>query len=293
MHRAAEAEDRRESRQGRPERRRGREEKRAGGEVEKGGGELGIDRVVRGHEQQEARVGEGRGEPASLGGGRRCRGPRRGGAQPEEGRRRRLAARRGGDGRRGGWLRDARVVPEGGRGGGGGREVAGREAAGRRPADWRGGRPGRSRGRGDAGVGEDGARQWWSWGSTGSHAGELRGSGEDERREARGSRWESRGGVELGEEERRCCGERKRKEGERRIWSRDPIANIRGLFWRWKGTIAKREKRERMAAKGRGWERKTARGRIRVWRLGGPGPGLGYSLAILETFLFCKLYFGN
>ena len=43
--------------------------------------------------------------------------------------------------------------------------------------------------------------------------------------------------------------------------------------------------------KGRGWERKKpggTRGNPRVWRLGGLGPELGYSLAILKTFLFCK-----
>ena len=44
------------------------------------------------------------------------------------------------------------------------------------------------------------------------------------------------------------------------------------MFARWKDPFAKIEKKRRVAAKHRGWERKRARGRIRVWRLGGLGP---------------------
>ena len=40
--------------------------------------------------------------------------------------------------------------------------------------------------------------------------------------------------------------------------------------------------------KGRGRERKTARGNPRVWKIGGLWAGLGYSLSILKTFSFAN-----
>ena len=47
---------------------------------------------------------------------------------------------------------------------------------------------------------------------------------------------------------------------------------------------AKMGKDRRVASKGRGWERKKAEGNPRVLRIGGLGPVLGYSLAILKIF---------
>ena len=55
---------------------------------------------------------------------------------------------------------------------------------------------------------------------------------------------------------------RKKKEREREgDKGRDPIAKEKGPNARWKGLVAKREKREMVAARCRGCERKTARGK--------------------------------
>ena len=67
----------------------------------------------------------------------------------------------------------------------------------------------------------------------------------------RGARRE-RGDRVRGEEEK----ERER-EGDK---SRDPKRICRDLFVRWKDLKRTREEGRRVAAKGRGWEKKTARG---------------------------------
>ena len=64
----------------------------------------------------------------------------------------------------------------------------------------------------------------------------------------------------------------------------------------WKGLLAKTEKRKRVAAKRQGVGKEKARGNPRVWRLGGVGPDLGYSLAHSKTFVFfffCKTILAN
>ena len=63
------------------------------------------------------------------------------------------------------------------------------------------------------------------------------------------------------EEERGVRVEKERKKDS----SRDLDEKSRDLFMRWKGTASKTEKRRRVAARGRGWERKKTRGGIRVW----------------------------
>ena len=68
-------------------------------------------------------------------------------------------------------------------------------------------------------------------------------------------------------EQLRGCGRGRRKrkrnrkrEKERKKRSRDPIAKQKRVFVWWKDMPAKGRKEERVAAKPRGWENKTARG---------------------------------
>ena len=96
-------------------------------------------------------------------------------------------------------------------------------------------------------------------------------------------------------------GEKKKRRREEDL-VQGPDCNFRGLFARKKGggraCPRKEEKRKGWLQKCRGWKRKTARGRIRVWRLGGLGLGLGYSLAISQNIfilqkIIWKLIFRN
>ena len=91
----------------------------------------------------------------------------------------------------------------------------------------------------------------------GGDAGEL-GSGGDgaceEGARVRGSHGEE---EEKGEGIKRI---KERGKGEEREGSRDPIAKQKDFSVRWRDTNLKLEEGRRVAAKHRGWERKTARG---------------------------------
>ena len=86
------------------------------------------------------------------------------------------------------------------------------------------------------------------------------------------------------------CGERKRGRKERREESgkrsRDPKEKVKGSFARWEDPFAKKRKGRRVAARCRGWERKTARAGIRVLEARWAWAGLGYSLALEKHFYF-------
>ena len=78
------------------------------------------------------------------------------------------------------------------------------------------------------------------------------------------------------------CGEKKKEKEKKRgkgrkEKGRDP--KKKGLRCRWKDLFVKNRKQRRVAAKHRGWERKRARGRIRVLVARWAWAGLGYSLA--------------
>ena len=115
----------------------------------------------------------------------------------------------------------------------------------------------------------------------GGEVGEEKGRAEGEARSERemagidgGARdrarvWELRGWEE--EDGHR----KKREEKERRKKKKGPRdlkENPKDRFARREDRFTKTKKKRRVAARGRGWEGKTARGRIRVWRQGGPGP---------------------
>ena len=95
--------------------------------------------------------------------------------------------------------------------------------------------------------------------------GGVRGRMEEE--DAGGARWYDVMGRGAGRRRGRRPRGRKKKKGRRgkRRWSRDLERNRKGTFERWKGMPAKKEKRIGWLQKGRGWERKTARGNPRVW----------------------------
>ena len=59
------------------------------------------------------------------------------------------------------------------------------------------------------------------------------------------------------------------------------------------GPGQKKKERKEGGCKRQGVGKENSQSRIRVWRLGGLWAGLGYSLAILKTFLFCKFNFGK
>ena len=93
--------------------------------------------------------------------------------------------------------------------------------------------------------------------------------------------------VRAGEEEME---EKEREEEGKGIRWRGPIVKEKDSNVRWKGIFAKQRKQRRVAARGRGWERKKTRGRIRVCPrvcLLGFGPDWA-TLSRLETFLVCK-----
>ena len=125
----------------------------------------------------------------------------------------------------------------------------------------------------------------------------------EQRREVAVVRESSRGGARVrerrkkgdagkeGEEKRRKEKKRKRRKekkrkGEGEKGSRDPKEKEKGLKARWEGTFVKRKKMGRVAARGRGVGGKEPGQELGFWRLGGLGPGLGYSLSILKTFFF-------
>ena len=80
--------------------------------------------------------------------------------------------------------------------------------------------------------------------------------------------------------------EKEENKKKKRRWGRDPKENPRDFSMRWEDVFAKRRKRRRVAARCQGVGKEVSRGNPRVWRFGGLGPVLGYSLAILKTFLF-------
>ena len=80
---------------------------------------------------------------------------------------------------------------------------------------------------------------------------------------------EVRGELSTGEERGKVRGEKEKKRKEK---GQGPKRREKGHLERWKGMPAKRGKEERVAAKPRGVGNKTARGKTRVWGLGGLGP---------------------
>ena len=67
---------------------------------------------------------------------------------------------------------------------------------------------------------------------------------------------------------------------------REPIAKIKGPKGKVEGSGRKRGKDGEGGCKRQGVGKENSQGRIRVWRLGGLGPVLGYSLASQKLFIF-------
>ena len=102
---------------------------------------------------------------------------------------------------------------------------------------------------------------------------------------------EGRGCVREEEGDREKEGKRIKEKGKRKEEKgRDLKEKEKDPSVRWKDLKRKREEGRRVAARCRGWERKTARGNPRVWRLGGLGPGFGLLSRALELlFSFCEI----
>ena len=62
---------------------------------------------------------------------------------------------------------------------------------------------------------------------------------------------------------------------------------------KWRDLNRKRRKGRRVAARGRGWEQKKTRGRIRVLEARWAWAGLGYSLATRNFIFLLQNNFGN
>ena len=101
-----------------------------------------------------------------------------------------------------------------------------------------------------------------------------------------GRRPRDRAGVRR---KRGWCGHWKEKKRIREEMVQGPVCNGKGPDCEVKGSEQKKEEKEEGGCKGQGGRRKRARAGIRVWRLGGLGPDLGYSLASQKLFFFCKI----
>ena len=82
--------------------------------------------------------------------------------------------------------------------------------------------------------------------------------------------------------------EKESKEGDKAEGPGTQLQNKKDQKARWKGLVAKREKRGRVVAIGRGRNRKEPGRKPLGWRLDGLGPILGYSLASHILFCFAK-----
>ena len=84
--------------------------------------------------------------------------------------------------------------------------------------------------------------------------------------------------------------EKKRKEKKRKKRKKERKRGKKIQRKGWKGGLAKRKKKGRAAAKRQEVGKENCQGISRVWRLGGLGPKLGYSLSTENIlFFFCKL----
>ena len=145
------------------------------------------------------------------------------------------------------------------------------------------------------GAGARPGRRWSRWWRASGRCGRPEGRSGDgapweERSKEAGRR--ERAGARDGEEdagEDEGVGRERRRKGEGEIGSRDPIANRKDLSVRWRDLNRKRRNKGRVVARTQGLEQKTARGRIRVWRLGGLGPVWATLSQFSKHFYFANL----
>ena len=93
-------------------------------------------------------------------------------------------------------------------------------------------------------------------------------------------------GLRDGKKKKKKIRKRRRSQGPKRKGKND-------LLERWRGLIAKRGKRGRVAARCKGVGGKEPVQELGFWRLDGLWAGVGLLSLVSKLFFFCKLKFGN